>query len=313
MVINHVIDSNNTELISNRNFSDHAKCNIVNNASQKVCCRRTLNTEGKIRLCETHLRLAAYYKRRGLFLKQEHKKRSFAQASRLVFGKFIENRQVGRFETSYKSFRSFDEYSEDFPPLQSIHECESMPNDIVDGIIDQPDYLLKNAGVFRTEEVIKSALENLFQLRQAYKVYYLYLAQKFKHVRKGKMREIEQELEKYGPLYLLKNDPNGRSFELLRAMKRHKVASKKKLLLKTERNLKLSAKEDNNDQKSMNICQYKSTESSEISCENDAFPLSKFCKNHILADEKQVFFQKCETLACSEIVFKPNVFCLLHC
>jgi len=312
------IGSSNLNTTSVRSGIRCAKCNIIGGKSDTICGRIAVDSgQSKLKLCENHFRLAAYFKRRKAYLDQAKTlKKPSDQTVRLVFGKYfggaIKDKNIE--EKNYALH--FENFMEDLQP-EASHIRNNPLQFINDNEIDVEETMepLRHSEVYTCEEAVRYTLEKMLKLRSIYISELQLLSLDYKRLRSKYLSEIEKEASIYGRLeFETSEEKDPRMWNIFQAMLRYGRLRGKSVLLRRRRrnflrNQKKTAENLDDEKKKKETCQF--NENDYKCCEMN-LPASLFCKNHIRYDDRQLLFKTCDFQTCLITVYRPTAFCDLH-
>lgn len=178
----------------------------------------------------------------------------------------------------------------------------------------------RHAGIFTTDEACRIARDKLIRLRSLYLNQFHRLGYVLREKRRRYLVALRKERETYCSIYNQPRDtPAERhKYDQLKALnKYHRYSGVEAVLRRkfNERRLKLSGGPLANKPLFYNKCTFAE---GGVKCPERSIPCSKFCRRHIMLDQKQVLFRACGIekggVVCQESV--PTVFddatCVLH-
>lgn len=208
---------------------------------------------------------------------------------------------------------------EDLEPLElpSAEEIATRHNnaDSDSESVDNSHDLFRNASIYTEEEILRNLRDKMIRLRRLYIEQYSHIQYLLKEKRLKFIQSQRTEDEIYGDVYSFRNYPDNPEYPKLRAMLRyHRSFGSDSLLqdkAKKEKQARPSAITAPHRHNHVNSCQ--SSEQTQLAqhdnatnaptlcvlsktdlrCDKPNLPLSPYCKQHILYDNKQVLFRPC--------------------
>lgn len=193
----------------------------------------------------------------------------------------------------------YSESSDEDSILESVQEGTPIFTETADAEIDDSDEPLKHAGVFTTEEIATLARDKLIKLQSLYTEYFKILALKLKTKRQKYRALAQAELRQHGTGFATFGSPykDEKKLKQLRAMRRYRRHFGPAALLREKaQNLRKEAS-GKKAQKSSDFIQCFHKEA-ETQCSLPALPSTKFCIQHIMNDDNQFLFSRCEAEGC---------------
>jgi len=184
--------------------------------------------------------------------------------------------------------------------------------------VDNSYDLFRNASVYTEEEILRTLRDKMIRLRRLYIEQYSHIQYLLKEKRLKFIQAQRTEDEMFGDIYSFRNYPDNPDYPKLRAMLKYHKAFGPDSLLQNEAKKRRQERPQNvgphnqphghpcNDQandstiattnstavvnQATNICIFSKTS---YACDKPSVPLSPYCKQHILYDNKQVLFRPC--------------------
>lgn len=169
--------------------------------------------------------------------------------------------------------------------------------------VDNSYDLFKNASFYTEEEVLRTLRDKMIRLRRLYIEQYSHIQYLLKEKRLKYIQAQRLEDEIYGDIFSFRNYPDSPDYKRLRAMlKYHKTFGQDSLLQEQAKRKKLSrpptvgphphphAYAVADGDAPNNNCIFSKTLQG---CDKPSLPLSPYCRQHILYDNKQVLFRPC--------------------
>lgn len=178
-----------------------------------------------------------------------------------------------------------------------MHEVDNSDDESIDSECD--DDLLKHAGIYQIEEIVKISKEKMQRLQSLYIDQFQRLQKVLRDKRKTYLQTLKKEKEHYSNIYdQYRDSPKERKlYSKLKAMnhyhqRKHGVEAVlyKKFLEKRQQseqslaNIPAAAQ-----QKNIPKCFF----SDGVKCLERPLPQNKYCRKHIMEDKKQILFKAC--------------------
>ncbi|KAG5678200.1 hypothetical protein PVAND_007893 [Polypedilum vanderplanki] len=199
-----------------------------------------------------------------------------------------------------------------------MHEVDESDQESVDS--EDDDDLLKHAGVFQLEEIIRIKKEKLQKLQSLYIDQFQRLQKVLKDKRRNYLLGVKKEKEFYSNIYdQYRDSPKERhlyeKFKALNHYHQRKHGTEailyRKFLEKRQQSEQMLPIAQ---QKNLPKCIF----SDGVKCLERPLPQNKYCRKHILEDKKQILFKSCGIEKSGIICQDPiaNIFeestCVLH-
>lgn len=201
-----------------------------------------------------------------------------------------------------------------------INEIDNSDDESVDSEDDND--LLKHAGIYQIEEIVKISKEKVQRLQSLYIDQFQRLQKVLKDKRKNYLQSLKKEKELYSNIYdQYRDSPKERKlYTKFKAMNHYHQRKNgvEAVLYKKFAEKRLQSESFSNistlQQKNIPKCTF----SDGVKCLERPMPQNKYCRKHILEDKKQILFKSCgiekSGIVCQEPVI--NIFedaaCVLH-
>jgi KAT8 regulatory NSL complex subunit 2 len=199
-----------------------------------------------------------------------------------------------------------------------MHEVDDSDNESIDS--EDEDNLLKRAGIFQIEEVVRIKKEKLQRLQSLYMDQFQRLQKALKDKRRVYLQGVKKEKEIYSNIFdQYRDSPKERHlYEKFKAMNHYhqrkhgtEAILYRKFLEKRQLTESLVPVMQ---QKNQPKCIF----SDGVKCLERPLPQNKYCRKHILEDKKQILFKSCgiekSGIVCQDpiaSVFEESA-CVLH-